>query len=503
MAPMTEIAPQHHRLIQWQDPRVTAVNPTRITGFWLVAGLHFVVALYYKQVIGLDIAWREWDGLWQTIPTDLLRANLWQSLWHYHAQPPLFNLFGALLLKLFYPHHLEAMHFVYIMLGSLMAGMAYRILWALTNNALLSFVTAVLLALNPTLFLYEAYPLYDLLTAFLIMLSIFCLAIYWAKPRLWPLVAFILTLNLLVLTRSFYHLMILFIAISFALFLARAQWRRLLPVLLLICLLSVGWYAKNAYRFDFFGSSSWLGIGLWKIVGATYSADELATFVEQELITTAVADLPEFSRPSLFVPYGFTATSPIAVLAQDDYNNINILAISQMYRQSALNVLKHDPGHYAVNVILAYMVYTSPPSRFYHLTDNATRMGGHEQLVSQYVLGQRFIQRFLPLRDDTIGSWMAILLPVNFLMYLLWVFKQNRFSSGRWRAYLRADAVMVWLVFMIVYTTAVGITLEYIENVRFQFLVEQPIWIFIVVTTYRIARPQPIQPPAIHSPSQT
>ncbi|HRQ37427.1 MAG TPA: hypothetical protein PLD25_05885 [Chloroflexota bacterium] len=494
---MTETTLPRYRLIQWQDPQVTAVNPLRITGFWLIFGLHLVVALYYKQVVGLDIAWREWDGLWQTIPADLLRSDLWQSLWHYHAQPPLFNLFGAFLLKLFYPHHLEAMHFIYIVLGSLLAGMVYRVLWALTNRARLSFVTAVLLALNPALFLYEAYPLYDLPTAFLVMLSIFCIAIYRTNPRQWPLVAFVVTLNLLVLTRSFYHLLILFVSIPFVLFLARGQRGRLLPVLFLVSLLSVGWYAKNEYRFGFFGSSSWQGIGLWKIVGVAYSADEMAALVEQGLVSPAVANLPEFSPPSLFVPYGFTATTAVPVLAQDDYNNINILAISQMYNRSALNVLKQDPGRYALTVILAYMVYTSPPSRFYHLTENAARMGVHEQFVSGYLLGQRFIQRYSPLRDETMGSWLAILLPVNFMIYLLWVFKQNRLSPGRWRVYLHTDAVMVWLVFMIVYTTAVGITLEYIENVRFQFLVEQPIWIFMVVTTYRIIRPQPN-----HSPSQ-
>jgi hypothetical protein len=237
----------------------TAVPPAS----WLISGLHLAVALYYKQVAGLDIAWREWDGLWQTIPADLLRADLWQSLWHSHAQPPLFNLFGALLLRLFHSHHLEAMQVVHILLGALIAGMGYRILWSLTGGSRrVSFVTAVLLALNPTLFLFEAYPLYDLLTAFLVMLTLFFLALYKEYRRLRLLFAFILTLNLLILTRSFYHLLLLLPAIPFALFLARVQRRRLLPALLLISLLSTSWYAKNSYRFDFFGSSSWMGIGL-------------------------------------------------------------------------------------------------------------------------------------------------------------------------------------------------------------------------------------------------
>jgi hypothetical protein len=227
-------------------------------------------------------------------------------------------------------------------------------------------------------------------------------------------------------------------------------------------------------------------------------AGELDSFVSQGLISAAVADLPPFTPPASYAPYGFTTISPVAVLAQNDYNNVNIPAISHMYLDSARNVLRHDPGHYALNVIMAYMVYTSPPSRFYHFTENAARMGAHEQFVSQYLLGQRWIQRFSPLQDGTIGSWLAILLPVNIFMVLLGLFRQNGISAGRWRNYLQTDSVMVWLMLIIAYTTAVGITLEYIENVRFQFLVEQPIWIFIVAVTYRIARPA-----AYQSPSQT
>jgi hypothetical protein len=485
----------------WQAIRNRLTD--RNTGFWIIAGLHLLVALYYKQWVGLDIAWREWDGMWQTIPVDLLRSELWQSLWHYHAQPPLFNLFGAFLLRISYPDHLEAMHYVYILLGALLAGMVYRTLWTLTDNGLLAFAVALLVALNPTLFLYGAYPLYSMLSAFWIMLTVFCLALYVEKQRPWLLVAFVLTLNLLILTRSLYHIVVLVIAIPFAVFLAHTQWRRLLPVLLLVTLLSLGWYAKNAYRFNFFGSSSWMGLGLWKIVGAGYSPEEEAIFIEQGLVAPAVVDLPEFSPPPLFASYGFTETTSFNVLSRDDYNNVNIPAISEMYRQSAVNLLKHDPGHYAVNVIMAYIVYTSPPSRFYHLTENADRMGDHERFVSQYVLGQKFVQNFLPLRDKTIGSWMAILLPVNLLVYALALFRRNRFSAARWQAYLRLDAVMVWLVFLILYTTAVSITMEYIENARFQFLVEQPIWIFIVVTTYRTLRPYTTQQKDVQSPSQT
>lgn len=465
-------------------------------GFLMVAGLHFFIALYYRQA-GLDIYFMPWDELWQTIPTDLLRDDFLRSVWYFHAQPPVFNAFVGLLIKFFYPNQLDLLYVVNIICGSLLAGMIFWILWVITKKSMLALACGFVLALNPSLFLFEAYPLYTLLTAFLIVLSVFCLAVYAENGRLWLLPTLILVLNILILTRSLYHLIILVFAVPFVLWLAEKNWRRIFIAVVLISTLSVGWYSKNLIQFGFFGGSSWMGMGLWNAVSPRYNAEEMRLMIEQGILQDTAVYSDPFDPPSHFAEFGFQKTSNIPVLARDDYNNINVLDISKMYQHNAITLIKHNPAHYALTGLIAYLVYTSPPSRFYHLEDNAEKVGRHEAFVSQVIFGQALLQRYLPFKDDTVGSLLAILLPVNMLVYGLWVFKQNRFSIQKWLTYIRIDAVLVFIVSMILYTTAVSVTMEYVENVRFQFLVEQLIWVFIIVTTYRAVTQY-----QIHSPSQ-
>ncbi len=454
--------------------------------FWIIAGFHFIVALFYKEIIGLDIAWREWDGLWQAIPVDLIQTDFWRSLWYFHAQPPLFNVYGAVFIKLFFPAHLQAMYLANIILGSLLSGMLFKILVRFSGNVKFSFAVAFALALSPALILYEAYPLYTLLTAFLVVSSVFCLALFDASRNHRYLYLFILTINALILTRTLYHIVILLFAIPLALFLAGKKWRRMLVTAVLISLFSVGWYGKNWFYFGFFGESSWTGIGLWKIVSPGYGREELQRLAETGEVDEAVVDLLVFSRPSLFYPYGFTAVSDVPVMNRNDYNNVNILAISRMYRKSALNLIRLHPERYFLNTIMAYVVFTSPPSRFYHLEENAGRMGFHEAFVSQIILGQKYIQQIVPFRDKTMGSILVIILPVTLLIYLWETVKCNRLSRRKWKEYILTEAPLIATVFLILYTTAVSITLEYIENSRFQFLTGHLMWAFIAAVLYRI-----------------
>src|SRR5688572_29161132 len=78
--------------------------------FWLLFSLHFAIALYLKFAVGIDteshIHVGSWDWFWQAIPTANLLEHPFSSIWYFHAQPPVFNFLGALLMRLFYPNHL-------------------------------------------------------------------------------------------------------------------------------------------------------------------------------------------------------------------------------------------------------------------------------------------------------------------------------------------------------------------------------------------------------------
>ena len=61
------------------------------------------------------------EPYFQFIDRELLTDDLLRSLWYYHANPPLLNLFAGLVLKLFGQHHVIAFAVVFHVLGFLLA----------------------------------------------------------------------------------------------------------------------------------------------------------------------------------------------------------------------------------------------------------------------------------------------------------------------------------------------------------------------------------------------
>lgn len=457
------------------------------TQFWLISILHLVVALYYKWNVGFSIIAGpdiDWNYFWQTLPLDALRTNVFESLWYFHAQPPLYNAYGALLIGQFYPNHLEVMHYVNIILGSLLSGMMVPILIRFTDNQRFSFIIAAVLALNPTLFLYEAYILYTLPVAFLIVASTFCLANASPKLNTGYLYAFIFVLNLLILTRSLYHVGILLMAIPLACIMAGRQWWRVLAISIIISLMSVGWYYKNFVEFDFFGASSWRGLSIWRIVSFGYSDIDQFELADQGIIDPVVAQHNAFTPPSVYIEAGFNVESTVDVLNQDDFNNINIIAISQLYEDSARRLIDHNQNHYINNVISAYLAFTKPSSQFIHpsFPTNAPNMGLHEALSSQYIQGQIFAERYTGLK---FGPFVALLLPLTLMLYVLHIVRQCGVSPSRWFLYIQSNAPMIFAAFLIFYTVLVSSLFEFGENERFKVLVEQLMWAFFVGVAYQ------------------
>ena len=72
-------------------------------------------ALYYAAGVRFDA--RPLDRFFQFIDPQLLRHRLLESLYYFHIQPPGFNLFAGLVLKLFPVYYASAFHAVYLFCG--------------------------------------------------------------------------------------------------------------------------------------------------------------------------------------------------------------------------------------------------------------------------------------------------------------------------------------------------------------------------------------------------
>jgi len=443
------------------------------------ATLAFVYITWFEVTILVDSKLSDWDWFMQTLPLDALRSDLWRSLWYLHAQPPLLNLVGGLLIQRFYPHHLEALHLLNILLGALISGMFYVLAAHFVTRRWLAVVWALLLAFNPALYLYEAYVLYEVMTAFLVMATLTCILWYWQRRTATALYAFLLALNLLILTRSVYHIVLLAPALLMVWWLApNHRRRRILAVSALICLLSLGWYAKNYLLFDTFSASSWSGIGLWKAASRGDKLPQLPALVEAGILDAPVVAEGAFAPPSNFARYGFTTQTDIDVLANDDFNNINVPAISALYGRNALRLIAHSPADYACTVYLSYLQFSQPATRFKHLAPNAEEIPWHESLYADFLQGAAVMGRY--------GTLQFFLLPVAILLYIVQITRRWVAARGRLGAVVRNEPVLFWCALIIVYTLLVSITMEYGENDRFKFLVEYPIWLFLPVVFSRL-----------------
>jgi len=453
--------------------------------FWFIGIVHLAAVLGYKFNASLSITAHRfpdnpaeyWDGFWQTLPLASLRGNLIESIWNLHSQPPLLNLYGGVLAKLFYPHHLEWMHYINIVLGSCIPAMLGVIVWRIARNRPAGFIVAVIYALNPSLFLYEAYPLYTLPTAFLVTASVFCLAMFVPNRRTGWLYAFIVFVNLLILTRSAYHLAILAVAVPFVVLLADAKRLKVAVISLAVCLPSVGWYAKNYAKFGFFGASSWTGQGLWRITGKDYPQERKEALLAEGVIEPAAARVHPFTVPSVYQPYGFEKTSDVRVLNNDDFNNINMIEISRSYQRSALGLMRRDPGNYARNVCRSYRFFCVPSSQYPQVSANAEKIPRHEWISSRVFQGQWPCEYLAGhIGADIFGSLLFFVLPLTVLAHLFSALWRCRVSPAAWGAMISRDPVTAMAMFLIVYSTLVCCAAEFGENMRFKFLIEAMLW---------------------------
>ncbi|MBE2240032.1 MAG: phospholipid carrier-dependent glycosyltransferase [Caldilineaceae bacterium] len=449
----------------------------------MITLLHaLLAALYITQfelTILVDNKVGNWDWFMQTLPLTALRTDLWRSLWFLHAQPPLLNLVGGILSQLFYPHPLEALHVFNVILGALLSGMFYLLAAHFSTRRWVAVLWALVLAFNPALYLFEAYVLYTVMTAFLVMATLACVLWHHQTKSPAAIYSFILALNLLILTRSIYHIILLPLALLFVWWLTDGGHRkRMMSVSILICFLSFGWYAKNYVLFDTFSASSWSGIGLWKVASRGDKLPGLQELADAGALNAMVVEQGAFAPVSNFARYGFNRQSAIAVLANDDYNNINIPAISEEYGKNALRLILHRPWAYFHTIYLGYIQFSQPAARFKHLGANAEEIPLHESLYADYLQGNRLMGRF--------GAFQFFLLPLSLLIYAgqFW----GQLAATRWELsrVVRGDAVLFWCAVLIVYTTIVSITMEYGENDRFKFLVEYPIWLFMPVVFSRL-----------------
>src|SRR5216684_6256511 len=126
---MSQTAPDKRNSSRNQNSRATEHTPGRLRRpireirelfrlpqFWILFAFALSRVLYYAAGVRFDA--RPIDHFFQFLDPELLKHRLLESLLYLHVQPPGFNLYVALILKLFPAHYAEAFHVVHLTLGA-------------------------------------------------------------------------------------------------------------------------------------------------------------------------------------------------------------------------------------------------------------------------------------------------------------------------------------------------------------------------------------------------
>jgi len=441
--------------------------------------LHLCVSVIAQRFGGISIyadpARNTWEYFWQVLPVHLLRDDLWESLLYMHTQPPLFNLWGALWMRLVGDDPLWAMQAANTVLGMAISAAIFPIARSVgagrTTAAVLAFGTALL----PSLTLYEAYPLYEVLTLFWVTMTIAAMALYQhsaqragaAQGKMGWLLTAVACVTALVLTRSSYHFLLIALVVAIGCLALRTHRRRFAMLSLCIALPMLLWVGKNALLFGIWLPSSWQGMSLWNIASQDWSDAEIETMVMRGVVSPMVALERPFQLPSVYAPYGYDQSFDIAALNENILNNGNMLAVTQEYRQSAVALLLADPGRYARNVLTAYTRFSRPTTSHDHLESLRAQTPSFWLAAERTLYGLPLFARF--------GSVAFWLFPLGAALFLwLAIIELRRIGAIE---LVRKRTTLLSLCLFIAYAVAVSSLLEYGENERFRFAIEPLSWV--------------------------
>ena len=250
---------------------------------------------------------------WQLLDLQLLQHHPVVPVWNLNSQPPLFNVFCGLLLKLPYGIQEPVASLTFAGLGLLMVLSIFTVMVDLRIHRWMAFAIATLAIVFPACILYENWLSYAYPTASPLSVSALCLIRYIRTRQRWWGIGFFSALARVALRNSTYQLIWVLAVLVLVVLALRAQWRSVVTVAVVPLLVVVGWAAKDAARVGTLTTSSWIGMNLARTTLDTATPAELNELVKERTLGP-LAEVPPFSPVSTSVPhFAKPVHGPVAV----------------------------------------------------------------------------------------------------------------------------------------------------------------------------------------------
>ncbi len=454
---------------------------------YALLSLLFVLSRIVYYQLGVRFDARPILNFFQFIDPELLKHRLLESLYYLHVQPPGFNFYTGVILKLFPDDYPAAFHALHLGLGWAICCLTYYLMSVCRVNAWLAVSLTGLFIISPGVVLFENFMLYEYLVVFLLLAAATALYNFCLRERAIYAALFFACLLFLLLLRNHFHL----IYIVGAFMLLRYFYKRRRGVIFLSgvvpVLLALGLFLKNWILFGTFASSTWLGMNMSTILTHQLTEQEARGFISRGLISPVAlidAGTPiEPYRPYVRMP----PKTGIPVLDEEvtstgapNFNNPVFFQIQRYYIKDGLWILRHYPVAYLRSLEAAWFSYFLPTGDFPFFDLNRPRILVIDRFFNVVFFGQfKYTADRKELRTIAAqeGKLSLLLYTGIFLLIglpALWLWSIYYLVKGiRRKTLSRPIAVLIgFLLFNITYLTAVSNFLSSFENNRYRFQVD-------------------------------
>ncbi len=445
----------------------------------------FVISRIIIHLVGLELAYDALFKYWQYLDVHTLQHNLLKGVWYNHAQPPAFNIFLGIILKLSGAYSFEVFSIVFKAITLVNTILLLKLCLKITKNRRVALFIALLYLLSPATMVYENELFYTTFVTLLFLTACHFL-LQFSAALTWKTVAgFFLALLLITLTRSMYHFVWLAVigAVVFFYFRKQPGAGKIMIAGLVTLSITTGWYVKNYMIFGELSASSWLGMNTSRNI-----------FHDNEVTdTTRIESIPPFSPISAYekflpegyeLPYGGLNDRDLLNELKNDslmnLNHVGYIDVSKQYLQAGKEHIKKYPLSYVQNVIQSAIIFFAPGTR-YSVTEFQARKIKYYDVVysfnlSHFATGKQ--ERRIALATSAIPK---------FMIYAFVLFWLGRYC---WRE-KKLSAVNLFVLLIFGYVFTLSSLLEHYENMRFRFEIE-PLFLLLLAQVLALIRKQSV-----------
>jgi hypothetical protein len=443
----------------------------------------FVASRVVAYALGLRFDDRLLHGAYQLLDVRLLRHDPFASIFYLQSQPPLFNAFTAVVVRL--PD--GAINTTLMMLWHA-AGLGTALLLFATMARVgvrrpLAAGFVCVFVLMPETVLVESWFFYTQLEMLLLALALWGLARFASSRSTADGLIYSSSLGALVLLRSSFHIVLMVVLLVLVWRVLHID-RRQLGAIALVPLLVVGaWSIKNVAVFGSWSNSSWMGMNVSYVAHAGVSQHQCHQLLAERRVSsiacsTAFGKPPAYQRQFRHVRhYGVAATDALyKSTGQPNYNASLYGSVSQQYQSDSLTLLRAGGAAAIARAeAAAYSVWAEPGDDALQLKRVRKPLDGYSDWFDRVVLlrpvatGWNDPARFtasagaFPL-GNALGS-------ISYTLLGLFGFAVAGGVLG-WRRRRRGDRVLATVcvvgLILIGYSVVVGNALDYRENNRFR-----------------------------------